>query len=118
MPSTVIGASMQFASAFIWGNRLKCWNTMPILAGARQDRHGVPAFQPVPPYERARELHRGANDGARHETPGGGRARSGTPRFGWLGRQEGSLSGTAIRRPATACCNRPRARHAAEGDVV
>ena len=32
MPSTVIGASMQFASAVMCGNRLKDWNTMPILA--------------------------------------------------------------------------------------
>ena len=36
MPSTYIGASMQFRSALMCGNRLKCWNTMPILPRTRR----------------------------------------------------------------------------------
>src|SRR3546814_10028883 len=32
----------------------------PSAPHARQDRHGVPALQPLPPYDRAEELHGGA----------------------------------------------------------
>ena len=34
-------------------------------AQARRDRHGLPALQPVPAHDRARERHRGADPGAR-----------------------------------------------------
>ena len=48
MPSTVIGASMQFCSAVMCGKRLKYWNTMPILARIRRMCAGVAGHQPPP----------------------------------------------------------------------
>ena len=45
MPSTVIGASMQFAIAVMCGKRLKDWNTMPILARMLADMGKVGRHQ-------------------------------------------------------------------------
>ena len=33
---TFTGASMRFSKTVIWGNRLNCWNTMPILQAMRR----------------------------------------------------------------------------------
>ena len=84
----------------------------------RQDRHGVPALQSVPAHDGAEELHGGAVHGAEAaEDEAEARARELLAMVG-LGDKLDHYPEPAVRRPAAARRDRPRARHAAEGDAV
>src|SRR3546814_14345867 len=77
--------------------------------GARRHRHGLPALQPVSPYDGAAELHGGA--GAR---PGDAQGRGagtggGTPDHGRARRQDGPGPEQALGRSAAARRERPGA---------
>ena len=81
-------------------------------------RHGVPAFQPVPASDRARELHLGADLGAqdaqgrrRGDRHAISRARA-HPRAGE------EIPGPALRRPAAARRHRAGAVHEPEDHAV
>ena len=56
--------------------RARAGRRAPSAPGARQDRHGVPALQPVPAHDRAAELHRGAGLRARPDQGRGRGARA------------------------------------------
>ena len=74
---------------------------------APRDRDGVPAVQPVPAHDRAREHHGGARAGARgrqDEGPGAGPGAAGPGRARRPGRR---LPGPAVRRTAAAGGDRP-----------
>ena len=77
---------------------------------AARDRHGLPALQPLPAHDGAREHLRGADPGQGRRQEGGrergrGPARAGRPR-----RQAGRLPRAALRWPAAARRDRPGAR--------
>ena len=77
--------------------------------GARQDRHGLPALQPVPAHERLAELHRGAGPRA-GPRQGRGRARAArAARHGGPRRQGGPLPRRSS-RAASSSASRSRAR--------
>ena len=86
---------------------------------ARRRRHGVPVVQPVRPHDGAAERHRSARSRCarcaearrRAQARGAARAR----RHRRAGRQ---VPGAAVRRPAAAGGDRPRAGDGAEGDAV
>ena len=84
----------------------------------RQDRHGLPALQPLSPHDGAEELHGGAVHRAEAAEAGSGGARARTPRHGGARRQAEPLSEPTLRRPAAARRLRPRARHATEGHAA
>ena len=85
-----------------------------IRAHPRQDRHGVPALQPLPAHDGAGELHGGA-DARCSKLPKAEaeeRARELLDMVG-LGDKQDHYPEPALRRPAAARRHRPRARHAA-----
>ena len=88
-------------------------------APAPGDRHGLPALQPVPAHDGARERHRGADPGPRHLNEDEAR-RSGRALLARVGpgAQDRRLSRAAVRRPAAARRDRPRAGHAAGADAL
>ena len=85
-------------------------------AAAAEDRHGVPALQPVSAQDGAGKHHRGAGQvrGASRR----GRARGASSCSNGRARRQGRLSRAALRRPAAARGDRARAGHAAEADAV
>ena len=87
---------------------------------ARRDRDGVPALQPVPAHDGARERHRWRRCGCRASAASEARERArGAAATGsaWPTRST-PIPVAALRRPAAAGGDRPRAGHAAEADAV
>ena len=79
-------------------------------AGARPHRHGLPAVQPLPAPDRARERLRGAASASHGESPAAARE-LGMKLLSSVGLAENAdhLSRAAVRRPAAAGGDRPRA---------
>ena len=100
------------------GDKLYELREREVAAQRARDRHGLPALQPLPAPDRARERHRGAGAGhGRAARPGRGAARD-AARPGRPRRQARRLPGSALRRPAAARGDRPRARHGPEAHAV
>ena len=86
----------------------------PHPPGPRQDRHGVPVLQPLPAHDGAGELHRGADDRARHvkrprprRAPPSSSTWSASPtRRATIRRSSPAASSSAWRSPAPAPCGR------------
>ncbi len=84
-----------------------------------RDRDGLPALQPVPAHDRARERHRGAGctSSAARSARRPPRPRRCSTRVG-LARQARRVPGQALRRPAAARRDRARARDEAGADAL
>src|SRR3546814_6509728 len=74
------------------------------------------ALQPLPPYDRAEELHGGAGHRAEAAEGGGRGACARAAQHGRPRREAEPFSRPALRRPAAACRHRPRARHASRSE--
>ena len=86
--------------------------------GAHEDRHGVPALQPVSAPVRARQPHDRAVQGAQ-AIEGGSRAESaGRPRARRSAGEDSRVPRPSVRRSAAARSHRPRARHGSGDDAV
>ena len=84
-----------------------------------RDGDGVPAVQPVPAPDRARQHHAGApRRCARSRRREAERAGDGAARAGAHPRAGEEVPGPAVRRPAAAGRDRPGAGDEAEGDAV
>ena len=82
-------------------------------AAAHRDRLRLPAVQPLPAQDRARERHAGADPCAQDPARRGREGRARTARQGRACRQGQRLSRRALRRPAAARGDRALPRHAA-----
>ena len=89
------------------------------LRQAGRDRHGLPALQPLPPHERARQRDRRARSGSRGSRPSAARerARRLLERVG-LADKVDELPQPALRRPAAAGGHRPGPGHGAQADAL
>ena len=87
-------------------------------ARAPARRHGVPAVQPVPAHDRARQRDGGAAHGARPARGRGAHARSGRARPRRPRRQGRGLPGAALGRAEAARRHRPRAGDGPRGAAV
>src|SRR6476661_2060598 len=102
--------------------RWRCQTLRDLTAGgskaATRDRHGVPAFQPVPASHRVGQCHRGTHPcQGRQESRSGG-ARGGSAGAGRAGGQGARLSGAAVGRPAAASRDRQSSGDEPEADAV
>ena len=79
--------------------------------GAPRGRHGVPALQPVPAPDHPGEPDARADLGAQDAEEAGGRGRHALSEAGEDPRAGEQISGPALRRPAAARRDRPRALH-------
>ena len=101
------------------GRRALCTScAKPTCPQARGDRHGLPALQPVPAYDRAGERHVRADPRQGRVALARGRARQRAARPRRACGQGGRLSVAAVRRPAAARGDRPGAGDGAEADAV